>query len=83
MYLAYSVFNFLFQIVVYLRMCLAQKAGLNPTPVLSQLQDQAPVVAACVSQLLSQNPGDDGPVICYVDMLRQLLTAVSSNDALL
>ena len=68
------------QVVLYLRMCLAQSAGLKPTAQLSELQDQAPGVAGYVSSLLTQHTGDSGPVQSYLSMLRQLLTAVSGSD---
>nr|KAG5691476.1 hypothetical protein BaRGS_026251 [Batillaria attramentaria] len=50
------------EIVLYLRMCLAQNAGLRPTPNLTEMQDQAPAVSSYVTQLLSQFPGDVGPI---------------------
>lgn len=67
------------QIVIYLRMCLAQCAGCQPTPVFSEMQEQAPRVAVYVRQLLSQYPLDTGPIAWYIDMLRQLLTAISGK----
>lgn len=67
------------QVVLYLRMCLAQNAGLPPTPHLAEMQDQAPTVATYVTQLLTQFPGDSSPISSYVNMLRQLLTAISGN----
>ncbi|XP_076462653.1 proteasome adapter and scaffold protein ECM29-like isoform X2 [Babylonia areolata] len=70
------------EIVLYLRMCLAQDAGQPPTPQLSELQDQAPAVASFLSSLLSQHPTDTGPVQSYVAMLRQLLTAISGQEAM-
>ena len=60
-------------------MCLAQSAGQKPTAQLMELQNQAPAVAGYVRQLLTQQPGDSGPVHTYVSMLRQLLTAVSGT----
>ncbi|KAK7476082.1 hypothetical protein BaRGS_00032709 [Batillaria attramentaria] len=70
------------EIVLYLRMCLAQNAGLRPTPNLTEMQDQAPAVSSYVTQLLSQFPGDVGPISSYVSMLRQLLTAISGQEAM-
>ncbi|XP_070194752.1 proteasome adapter and scaffold protein ECM29-like isoform X2 [Littorina saxatilis] len=70
------------EIVLYLRMCLAQNAGEKPTAQLAELQDQAPAVAGYVAQLFSQYSGDQGPVTTYVTMLRQLLTAVSGQEAM-
>ena len=60
-------------------MCLAQSSGQKPTAQLMELQNQAPAVAGYVRQLLTQHPGDSGPVHTYVSMLRQLLTAVSGT----
>ena len=60
-------------------MCLAQSAGQKPTAQLMEMQNQAPAVAGYVRQLLTQQPGDSGPVHTYVSMLRQLLTAVSGT----
>ncbi|KAL8623767.1 hypothetical protein ACOMHN_054073 [Nucella lapillus] len=70
------------EVVLYLRMCLAQNAGQPPTPQLSELQDQAPAVSSCVSTLLTQHPAQDGPIQSYVVMLRQLLTAISGGEAM-
>ena len=60
-------------------MCLAQSAGQKPTAQLMEMQNQAPAVGGYVRQLLTQQPGDSGPVHTYVSMLRQLLTAVSGT----
>ncbi|XP_073721138.1 proteasome adapter and scaffold protein ECM29 [Misgurnus anguillicaudatus] len=73
------------EIVLYLRMCLANSAGATPTSQsLIDMQDDAPVIGRYVQSLLSNEVspssapkgGEANPVHIYMDLLQQLLSAV-------
>uniref|UniRef100_A0A2C9KR44 TOG domain-containing protein n=1 Tax=Biomphalaria glabrata TaxID=6526 RepID=A0A2C9KR44_BIOGL len=67
------------QVLLYLRMCLSQLAGIAVDWNLENLPDQVPSLLATVKSLLEKYPGDDGPIQQYVRMLIELLV-VSTNS---
>ncbi|XP_005102218.1 proteasome adapter and scaffold protein ECM29 [Aplysia californica] len=66
------------EILLYLRMCLSQKAGLSTTWSVEDLPEEVSTVAPFVRGMLDNAKGNDGPVQQYVRMLQELL-AVSAN----
>ena len=73
------VILFFSQILLYLRMCLAQSAGVAIDWQLENLPEHAPVVAARVRTLLAHYPNQQGPVQEYVGMLQELLRVTASR----
>ncbi|KAI8774268.1 proteasome-associated protein ECM29 [Biomphalaria glabrata] len=67
------------EVLLYLRMCLSQLAGIAVDWNLENLPDQVPSLLATVKSLLEKYPGDDGPIQQYVRMLIELLM-VSTNS---
>ncbi|CAG5117500.1 unnamed protein product, partial [Candidula unifasciata] len=67
-----------FEILMYLRMCLAQSSGAPVSWEVETLMEHAPLVAARVRLLLQEFDSDQGPVQLYVQMLQELLF-VSAN----
>ncbi|CAJ0940188.1 unnamed protein product [Ranitomeya imitator] len=72
------------EIILYLRMCLAHSAGVDPTcQSLADMQDQAPALGRYVRQLMSNDmsaadsskDGDMNPVEMYISLIQQLLSA--------
>ncbi|XP_075067043.1 proteasome adapter and scaffold protein ECM29 [Mixophyes fleayi] len=74
------------EIILYLRMCLAHSAGVDPTcQSLADMQDQAPALGRYVRELISSGPtspeffssknGDVNPVEMYINLIQQLLSA--------
>lgn len=82
-------FSLFFQIVLYLRMCLAHSAGATPLSArLADMQDDAPAIGRYVRSLLSSQPQTSGskdsesnPVHVYIDLLQQLLSAVGGESS--
>ncbi|XP_046357928.2 proteasome adapter and scaffold protein ECM29-like isoform X1 [Haliotis rufescens] len=70
------------QVVVYLRTCLAYSAGISPELDTDSQQDQAPAIAKYVRQLLAASGDGTSGVEMYVDMLRQLLRAVTDPQVM-
>ena len=72
----------LFQIVMYLRMCLAYNAGVVPRLESTQaMQEQAPVIAKYVKQLLQQQSHKGkGPVQTYIELIKNLLSAIGGKS---
>ncbi|KAM4809917.1 proteasome adapter and scaffold protein ECM29 [Rhinophrynus dorsalis] len=75
------------EIILYLRMCLAHSAGVNPTcQSLADMQDQAPALGRYVRELMSSDfvapesssdkNGNKNPVEMYISLIQQLLSAV-------
>ncbi|XP_029470526.1 proteasome adapter and scaffold protein ECM29 isoform X2 [Rhinatrema bivittatum] len=72
------------EIVLYLRMCLAHSAGAVPTSQnLADMQDHAPAIGRYIRNLMSGSfisssakSGETNPVLIYVGLLQQLLSAV-------
>ena len=72
--------NFSSQILMYLRMCLAHSAGATPNlDTITSMEEQAPLIAAYVRQLISDQPGDKSPVFVYIDIIKQLLNAIGGE----
>ena len=68
---------FVSQILMYLRMCLANSAGVRPAlESFHAMQAQAPLMAATLQALLRDQPGEKGPVGLYIGLIRQVLTAI-------
>ncbi|XP_040273233.1 proteasome adapter and scaffold protein ECM29 [Bufo bufo] len=72
------------EIILYLRMCLAHSAGVDPTcQSLADMQDQAPALRRYVKELMSKDVtaldpsknGDLNPVEMYISLVQQLLSA--------
>ncbi|XP_056374752.1 proteasome adapter and scaffold protein ECM29 [Hyla sarda] len=71
------------EIILYLRMCLAHSAGVDPTcQSLADMQDQAPALGRYVRKLMSNDVtspdsknGDMNPVEMYISLIQQLLSA--------
>ncbi|XP_069812868.1 proteasome adapter and scaffold protein ECM29-like, partial [Dendropsophus ebraccatus] len=71
------------EIILYLRMCLAHSAGVDPTcQSLADMQDQAPALGRYVRELMSYSitspdskNGDMNPVEMYISLIQQLLSA--------
>ncbi|XP_075681729.1 proteasome adapter and scaffold protein ECM29 [Rhinoderma darwinii] len=72
------------EIILYLRMCLAHGAGVDPTcQSLADMQDQAPALGCYVRGLMSNGitapdsskNGDLNPVEMYISLIQQLLSA--------
>ncbi|XP_063770752.1 proteasome adapter and scaffold protein ECM29 isoform X2 [Pseudophryne corroboree] len=74
------------EIILYLRMCLAHSAGVDPTcQSLADMQDQAPALGRYVRELISgdhaapepfsSKNGDLNPVEMYISLIQQLLSA--------
>ncbi|GFS17153.1 proteasome-associated protein ECM29-like protein, partial [Elysia marginata] len=74
--LAYS------EMLLYLRMCLAQSAGVAVDWQLENLPEHAPVVGMRVRALLDQYPDQHGPIQEYVRMLQELLTVTASGEVM-
>ncbi|KAH9523696.1 hypothetical protein Btru_040672 [Bulinus truncatus] len=68
------------EILIYLRICLSQLAGLSVDWNFENLPDQVPSLVATVKHLLEKYPGDDGPIQQYVRMLIELLEVSSSSS---
>ncbi|KAM4053541.1 proteasome adapter and scaffold protein ECM29 isoform 2-T2 [Anomaloglossus baeobatrachus] len=72
------------EIILYLRMCLAHSAGVDPTfQSLADMQDQAPALGRYVRELMSNDMNapdiskdeDMNPVEMYISLIQQLLSA--------
>ncbi|XP_072010829.1 proteasome adapter and scaffold protein ECM29 isoform X2 [Engystomops pustulosus] len=72
------------EIILYLRMCLAHSAGVDPScQSLADMQDQAPALGCYVRELISNDitaqdsskNGDVNPVEMYISLIQQLLSA--------
>ena len=64
---------------MYLRMCLAYNAGALPTvESTAAMQEQAPALSAFVHQLIADG-SETGPIVVYLDIIRQLLTALNGQ----
>ncbi|KAM3938188.1 proteasome adapter and scaffold protein ECM29 isoform 2-T2 [Leptodactylus fuscus] len=72
------------EIILYLRMCLAHSAGVDPTcQSLADMQDQAPALGRYVRELMSNDitvpdsskNGEMNPVEMYISLIQQLLSA--------
>lgn len=82
---------FLFtQIILYLRMCLAHSAGLDPTcQSLADMQDQAPAIGRYVRELMTNGftdlestyskIEDMNPVEMYISLMQQLLSSAGGS----
>ena len=69
--------SFDLQILMYLRMCLAYNAGVTPNlESTSTMQEQAPALTSYVNNLIEAQPGDKGPIAIYINIMKQLLTAI-------
>ncbi|GFO03251.1 proteasome-associated protein ecm29-like protein [Plakobranchus ocellatus] len=68
--------------LLYLRMCLAQSAGVPADWQLENLPEHAPVVSVRVRTLLSEYPDQQGPVQEYVRMLQELLAVSASGEVM-
>nr|DBA28234.1 TPA: hypothetical protein GDO54_008627 [Pyxicephalus adspersus] len=73
------------EIILYLRMCLAHSAGLDPTcQSLAEMQDQAPAIGRYVRELMTNGFSDPestskiedmNPVEMYISLMQQLLSS--------
>ena len=69
--------------LVYLRQCLAASAGVEPDlESVNAMRDQAPIIARYVAKLLQEQPGEKGPIGVYINIIRQLLTAIGGSPAM-
>ena len=61
-------------------MCLAHSAGATPNlDTITSMEEQAPLIAAYVRQLISDKSGDKGPIFVYIDIIKQLLNAIGGQ----
>ena len=66
--------------LMYLRMCLAYNAGLEPDlESTATMQAQSPAIAKFVEVLIQEQPGDKGPINLYITTLKQLLTVIGGE----
>lgn len=70
------------EMLLYLRMCLAQSAGVAVDWQLENLPEHAPIVGVRVRALLDQFPDQQGPIQEYVRMLQELLTATANGEVM-
>jgi len=69
---------YFYQILMYLRMCLAYSAGLQPdVGSTAAMQIQAPSIGRYVRQLIAEKGRETGPVTAYVDIAYQLVNALN------
>ena len=74
------ILDILFQILLYLRTCLAHSAGLKPDmESLATMKEQAPAISEHVQGLLRDHSSETGPVQLYVELIRKLLKAVGGK----
>jgi len=66
--------------LMYLRMCLANSAGVMPNiESISAMQQQAPAIGRYVRQLMTEAGAQAQLVVAYVDVAHQLLAAFSGK----
>lgn len=70
------------EILMYLRMCLSQTAGLPVDWQVENLSEQTPGLASKVREMLSQSGGEWNPIHQYVRMLLELLTVSTTSDSM-
>ena len=69
-----------FQMIMYLRMCLASGSGIMPDmESLATMQDEAPIVAKHVTHLLEEDSSDNAPIMLYLNFIKKLLSAVGGG----
>uniref|UniRef100_A0A8C5D594 Ecm29 proteasome adaptor and scaffold n=1 Tax=Gouania willdenowi TaxID=441366 RepID=A0A8C5D594_GOUWI len=69
--------------MLYLRVCLANSAGVTPTSSRSDMRDESPAIARYVNTLLSSDSqttmskgSEANPIHIYMDLMQQLLSAM-------
>ena len=69
------------QVLVYLRQCLAYEAGVAQPSMasLSAMQEHAPALATYIQRQLVTQGTTKGPLTVYIGIVRQLLTALTSQ----
>jgi proteasome component ECM29 len=72
------IFLICIQILMYLRMCLAHSAGLQPEVVsTASMQLQAPRIGQYVQRLIAEKGCQSGPIAAYVNIAHQLVAALN------
>ena len=67
---------------MYLRMCLAHNAGVNPNlESTATMQTEAPLVGIYVNKLL-EDKTMKGVIAVYIAIIRKLLTAIGGGETL-
>lgn len=65
---------------MYLRMCLANDAGVKPNlESLNSMQADSPIIAKHILSLLKADPSPTGPVQQYIDLIIRLLRAIGGE----
>ena len=68
------------QMLMYLRTCLASSAGLVPNmESTAAMQQQAPAIGQFIRQLITEGGTQSQLVVAYVDVARQLVTALNGK----
>jgi len=71
------------EILMYLRMCLAHSAGLEPDlESTSVMQEQAPAIAKYIHSEMTTKPGEKDPIGLYIGIIKQLLTVIGGAPAM-